>query len=145
MINIEHDNSNGFTGIDMTAMIDVVFTIIAFMMIMINVPLASLEIDLPIVEETSVVQQDNSQKLVLKVVAQTPSWTIDNGVVLGKAELAEKLQARKSSSQKKLLVIVAIDKETPVQRMIDTLDILKQAKISNVQIMLDEQSKVESK
>lgn len=130
----KYDEEN--IDINMTPMIDVVFTIIAFMMILINSPMRVLDMDLPKVEEAALVQADAQKSIQLSVVQDSKIWKINDGPNLGRAEVLAKLTDLKSVADNPLSIVVSIDKNAPVQRMIDTLDILQTSKISNVKILL---------
>jgi biopolymer transport protein ExbD len=124
----------------MTPMIDVIFTLIAFMMLMINAPLLTMDISLPEAGKSNIVKSTTQQRTVISILPQDGQWIVDQGEVINRSELKEKL-ALLQNENSNFSVLLATDKTTYVQRMVDTISILNQLNIKNSQIAINKVSK----
>ncbi|MGL5948071.1 MAG: ExbD/TolR family protein [Aeromonas sp.] len=120
----------------MTPMIDVIFSLLAFMMLLINAPLASHALNLPSSEQAQT-RAASSEPSVLTVTAQ--AWQLQTPaaakapVALDKTALRAALAALMLPDKMPSLVL-AMDKDLPVQRLLDTFALLEQAGISATEI-----------
>ena len=121
--------------VDMTAMIDVIFTVIAFMMIVINVPIHTLNVDVP--ESDAAQSSDARTPAVLHVLADDKLWRVDDGDPLDRASILEALRARQDAREDALPVLVSIDEQAPVQRMVETFSMLQAGGFEQVSIIAD--------
>lgn len=121
--------------VDMTAMIDVIFTVIAFMMIVINVPIHTLNVDVP--ESDAAQSSDARTPAVLHVLADDKLWRVDDGDPLDRASILEALRARQDAREDALPVLVSIDEQAPVQRMVETFSMLQAGGFERVSIIAD--------
>lgn len=134
MITFETQTLDEQAKVDLTPLVDVIFSVIAFMMILINVPLASLTMDIPSSTESTIVTSDNVK--VLNVESPEPLWSLDSGELKSRIEITEDL--RVFNSARSLSLTIEINKDAPVQRMIDTLDILQDVGVESTQILTKE-------
>lgn len=132
--NVETDE-DGLLKVDLTAMIDVIFTLIAFMMIIINVPVQMMEVDLPDTDQASA--SAVSENVVLHVVSDEQSWQLDGDAATDRAETLSALAARMAALEDPLPILVTIDENAPVQRMVDTFALLQEGGFENVSIVAE--------
>lgn len=113
----EKENSSSFQDA-MTPMIDVIFVLIAFMMLMINVPLLTMEVELPKVAETP--QSSNVQKHVVTigVLENADEWLVNESKVSSLEELKEQLQAEKMQYPEQLSVVIHSDRKVAMERVV---------------------------
>ena len=124
------------TRIDLTPMIDVIFTVIAFMMIIINVPLQTLDFDLPNTEDHSA--STHTDPVILRVNDEPASWQIGEGVSGDAEATLSRLKALQAEAEDPLAIIVFIRKDAPVQRIVETFDLLQKGRFDQVSIATEE-------
>lgn len=114
---MEEENSSSLQDA-MTPMIDVIFVLIAFMMLMINVPLLTMEVELPKVAETP--QSSNVQKHVVTigVLENADEWLVNESKVSSLEELKEQLQAEKMQYPEQLSVVIHSDRKVAMERVV---------------------------
>ncbi|WP_165313537.1 ExbD/TolR family protein [Vibrio ziniensis] len=141
MIQIEQSDSfEGPTTDSMTPMIDVILSLIAFMMLMINAPLLTMDVDLPNVERSEYSAPSESKVLNLSILEQPNQWNIDGKKISSRDELEEALKEHVLSVETPPVTLLSIDEKSSAQRMIDTLDILNRLGIKDTQIALEKSS-----
>lgn len=114
---MEEENSSSLQDA-MTPMIDVIFVLIAFMMLMINVPLLTMEVELPKVAETP--QSSNVQKQVVTigVLENADEWLVNESKVSSLEALKEQLQAEKMQYPEQLSVVIHSDRKVAMERVV---------------------------
>jgi len=137
MIKPEMDDDHEALGDSMTPMIDVIFTLIAFMMLMINAPMLSMDIDLPQAKKTDIVVAAEAKSIAVAVLKENNQWRIGEGNILSGAQLKQQLATLKSENSDGLKVVLTTDKATYVQRMVDTISILNELEIKGSQIAIN--------
>ena len=125
------------TASAMTPMIDVIFTLIAFMMLMINAPLLSIELDLPEAKEPKVMAIKEVKSINLAVFQETGKWQIGEREFLSEKTLKMQLEQLNTNTEGGVNIILTIDKNTHVQRLIDTISILNELNITGTQIAIN--------
>jgi len=134
MIELEYDDALDTPKPDtMTPMIDVIFTLIAFMMLMINAPLLSMKMDLPEAKKEQVEGYLQEQIVTLTILPK--HWQLDNGPILKRKDLMEQLISLQQETPE-LKVTLTTDKHTEVQRMIDAIALLNELQIEAAQVAL---------
>lgn len=119
----------------MMPMVDVIFTLIAFMMLIINAPLNSMDVDLPVTQQQGK-QHSPQQPITLKVISEKSLWRIDEGTALDFESTRRALQKMLQERSAATTTLLAIDKSAPAQRIVDTLELLQEAGVDDAQIML---------
>jgi len=117
----------------MTPMIDVIFSLIAFMMLMINAPLLTMEMSLPEAQKESALTVVNSKNVTVVILHTDDQWQLEEGSILNQDALTVEL-SRLQQKNDKLQVLLTIEKDVPVQRMITTIAILNKLKITGSQV-----------
>ncbi|AZN37153.1 ExbD/TolR family protein [Iodobacter ciconiae] len=112
----------------MTPMVDVIFSLLAFMMLMINAPLLTSKLDLPTSEQAAPLTRQNALPINLLIDSHAARWQLDNSDWLDHEQLANRLSSLKKTPEASL--ILQMDKNLPVQRLIETLGLLQAAGIS---------------
>ncbi len=138
MIQIEqHDALEPSAPDTMTPMIDVILSLIAFMMLMINAPLLTMDVDLPNVERQEYSAPSDAKILNLAILEQKQHWRINDQLITSSEGLEKALTEQVINAQITPVTVLSIDEESSAQRMIDTLDILNRLGIKNTQIALE--------
>jgi len=123
----------------MTPMIDVILSLIAFMMLLINAPLMTMDLDLPKVEQHYVASGEN-KFVSLYILSEDNSWQLNQADIEGRDALEHALQTAVVDQKEKITTVLSIDKQAAVQRMIDTLDVLKTMGIKDTQIAIESET-----
>lgn len=118
MIDLTEEENSSSLQDAMTPMIDVIFVLIAFMMLMINVPLLTMEVELPKVAETP--QSSNVQKHVVTigVLENADEWLVNESKVSSLEALKELLQAEKMQYPEQLSVVIHSDRKVAMERVV---------------------------
>jgi len=123
----------------MTPMIDVILSLIAFMMLLINAPLMTMDFDLPKVEQNYVASGEN-KFVSLYILNEGNLWRLNQTDIEGRDALEVALQTAVVDQKEKITTVLSIDKQAAVQRMIDTLDVLKTMGIKDTQIAIESET-----
>ena len=125
MIQFEEETTQDAIGAEtMTPMIDVILSLIAFMMLMINAPMLTMEVDLPDIDQPQIESISEEKSINLQILAESEQWRIDDELVKTEKQLKLQLTSLVIDAKKPVATILTIDKKVPAQRMIETLDIL---------------------
>ncbi|CAH0528914.1 ExbD/TolR family protein [Vibrio hippocampi] len=118
MIDLSEPESGTSLQDAMTPMIDVIFVLIAFMMLMINVPLMTMEVDLPKAMEK--VQTAAVKKQVVSIAVQPNSeqWIVNNETVDSLEQLKSYLQTEKQQHGDQLSIVIHSDKQVVMERVV---------------------------
>ncbi len=135
--NLEDDLVSEESG-SMTSMIDVIFTLIAFMMLMINAPLLTMDMDLPDAKKTSIVKAVEKESVTLAVLQQENQWRLDDGSIVDSQTIKQQLSDLNQANDGQLHVLITTDRTTYVQRMVDTISILNELNIQDSQIAINQ-------
>ena len=121
----------------MTPMIDVILSLLAFMMLMINAPLLTMDVDLPDINEPELHAASDQKVVNLEILKESGQWRFDGTLINSKEELKSSLQQHVVNAQPAVATVLTIDQDSPAQRMIETLDILNRLGVKNTQIALE--------
>lgn len=135
MINVQRPSmeEEGAPKIDMTPMIDIVFTVIAFMIIIINTPLPVLDVNLPDANAETT-DQTPPDTLLLHVLDTT--WRIQESDELDQSNIKETL-AQIATDQQDATIVISISQDAPTQRLVDTIQLLQAAGLKNTMIAME--------
>ncbi|MGL5290483.1 MAG: ExbD/TolR family protein [Vibrionaceae bacterium] len=117
----------------MTPMVDVIFSLLAFMMLMINAPLLTSKLDLPANEQATPLSKSAITPVTLLVDDKSARWKLGNSDWLDKEQLTQQLLGLKQQPTP-APVVLQMNKDLPVQRLIDTMAALQTAGISATEI-----------
>lgn len=140
MINTEGEQALSTTP-DLTALIDIVFIVVVFLLLTANSRLLTMDIDLP-TSRGSTEQQAAPAALVIALQQQSPRWQIegdqsqsfDHWQQLEQA-LRQKLQTEPGREQLPA-VHVAAAQQLPVDRLLQLLELLNELGASNTEILM---------
>lgn len=124
----------------MTPMIDVILSLIAFMMLMINAPLLTMDVNLPEVEQQEYQSHVSTEILNLTILEHDSHWRVNEELVTSNDDLTRILTERVINTDPNPITVLSIDRASSAQRMIETLDILNRLGIKNAQIAIEKES-----
>lgn len=118
---------------DMTAMLDILFMLLVFFILTSGATFKSLQLTLPTTKDDALAVAKEHNSLLLKV--GTDSFSLDKTEFSDTEALTELLQERMARDPNFDLV-VACDKDVPVQRFLDVLALLMAKKITIANILM---------
>lgn len=118
---------------DMTAMLDILFMLLVFFILTSGATFKSLQLTLPTTEDDALAVAKEHNSLLLKVA--TDSFSLDKTEFNDMDALTGLLQERLAQDPNFDLV-VACDKDVPVQRFLDVLALLMAKKITIANILM---------
>ncbi|MDH5903095.1 biopolymer transporter ExbD [Vibrio splendidus] len=130
MIDLEDEEASSSLQDAMTPMIDVIFVIIAFMMLMINAPLLTMEVELPKAVEKPVVTNVQKNVVSIGVVNGDDAWLVNNTRVLSMDLLKESLIKQKLMYPDQLSVVIHSDKQVPMERVVALFGTLQELELN---------------
>lgn len=136
MIEFEDEESETSLQDAMTPMIDVIFVLIAFMMLMINAPLLTMEVNLPKTVETPKTASLHQQVVTITVPADVKQWFINDEPATSNDELKAMLAAKKQEYGAELSVVVHSDKQVEMERIVQLFATLQKLELNVTHLAL---------
>lgn len=136
MIEFEDEESETSLQDAMTPMIDVIFVLIAFMMLMINAPLLTMEVNLPKTVETPKTASLHQQVVTITVQADVKQWFINDQPATSNDELKAMLAAKKQEYGAELSVVVHSDKQVEMERIVQLFATLQKLELNVTHLAL---------
>ena len=136
MIEFEDEESETSLQDAMTPMIDVIFVLIAFMMLMINAPLLTMEVNLPKTLETPKTASLHQQVVTITVQADVKQWFINDQPATSNDELKAMLAAKKQEYGAELSVVVHSDKQVEMERIVQLFATLQKLELNVTHLAL---------
>lgn len=121
-------------SLDLTALIDIIFIVLVFLLLTANSQLLSLPVDVPQTHSTiNAVPAHNT--IAINIMASEPFWALEGERYDNWAQfLAAFTLAYDASSQ--TTVVIAADKQAPVEPLMQLLAALQEKSISQTQIVM---------
>ena len=123
-------------GVDMTALIDIIFIMLVFFMLTANVRLQALPVDVPTHGGDSTQTITQADNISINVMADSPYWALD-GERLDDFKVFEQQLLVRVKSNPGATLIVAADKKADVQHLMRLLALLQAQSISQTQILME--------
>ncbi|WP_116474063.1 ExbD/TolR family protein [Zobellella maritima] len=122
---------------DITPLLDIIFIVLVFLMLTANIPLQSLEVDLPTTDNEALSSVQNDQAMTINLLAGEPAWALQSKEYRDwdsfKPVLTDNLEALKQAE-----LVLASDKEVTVDNMLKLLAFLQEHEIKATQILMEE-------
>ena len=136
MIGLDDAESSPILGLDLTALIDIIFIILVFLLLTANTQLLSLSVDVPTESTSQLAPISQVENITVNVLASKPHWALD-GVPFDNFAEFESAFIKQYQSQGEAKVIIAADKTAPVQPLMTLLALLQRQAITNTQILME--------
>ncbi|MDK9755160.1 biopolymer transporter ExbD [Vibrio sp. D173a] len=130
MIDLEDEEVSSSLQDAMTPMIDVIFVIIAFMMLMINVPLLTMEVELPKAVEKPTFANVQRNVVSIGIVDGDEAWFVNETRVLSMEALKDELTQQKLLYPNQLSVVIHSDKQVPMERVVGLFGALQELELN---------------
>lgn len=138
------------TGPDLTALIDIVFIVVVFLLLTANSPLLSLPIDIPNTDSKIESMVKTNQSLTISLKANTPKWqltvTEKGSNDLGDKKLLNEQYNDWPSFKSELLLqleqspkplLIATEPETNAELLLQLLALINERGLSDAQILME--------
>lgn len=124
---------------DITPLLDIIFIVLVFLLLTANIPLQSLEVDLPQTDSESLTSVQDDKAITINLIAGTPAWALD-GKQYDDWEQFKPVLLAQAETLKEAELILASDKDVTVDNMLKLLAFLQEQQIEATQILMDEGS-----
>lgn len=136
MIELSHTEEKRSLGDVMTPMIDVIFVLLAFMMLMINTPLFTMEVDLPQTIKTPASKALNNHVVNIAILPKNNLWYLEGEALKDEQTLIARLTEIKAKHGKQLSIVVSSDKQVHVERMVKLFSLLQKLDLNVTHLAL---------
>ncbi|MBR9728366.1 ExbD/TolR family protein [Shewanella intestini] len=123
-------------GIDLTPLIDIIFIVLVFLLLTANTQLLTLPVNVPTETKSELVGLSQQEHLAVNIMDEAPHWALD-GQTFDQFDQFEAAFIRVLNASPDLNVVVAADKNAPVQPLMTVLALLQRQQISNTQILME--------
>ena len=123
-------------GIDLTPLIDIIFIVLVFLLLTANTQLLTLPVDVPTEADSELVGLSQQQHIAVNIMDEAPHWALD-GEQFEQFDQFEAAFISAFNASPELNVVVAADKNAPVQPLMTVLALLQRQQISNTQILME--------
>ncbi|MGO1246019.1 MAG: ExbD/TolR family protein [Oceanisphaera sp.] len=122
---------------DITPLLDIIFIVLVFLLLTANIPLQSLEVDLPDTDSQALSSIQDSESMTINMLAGTPAWALDGEQYEDWAQFKPILEAQ-ISALKDTDLVLASDKDVTVDSMLKLLAFLQEHQIAATQILMED-------
>lgn len=122
---------------DITPLLDIIFIVLVFLLLTANIPLQSLEVDLPQTDSEALSRVQDNKTVTINLLADSPAWALQ-GEKFEDWETFRPVLLSQVTMLKDAELVLASDKEVTVDQMLKLLAFLQQHQIQATQILMDE-------
>ena len=120
----------------MTALIDIIFIVLVFLLLTANSPLLALAVDVPQSRDPAQLTPANRpHTFTISLLPTPPYWAVGHLAIADLTTLEQQLR-QQLAAQPELKVIVAADRTAPVAPLMALLERLNKIKINELQILM---------
>lgn len=123
-------------SIDLTALIDIIFIVLVFLLLTANSQLLSLPVDVPQSSSAAITALENKPSIAINIMAISPHWAIDGEPFSDLANFGAAFEQR-FKSMPEASIIIAADKAAPVEPLMQLLALLQTQAIGQTQILME--------
>ncbi len=136
MIKAEVQNS-GFSMVpDLTALLDIIFIVLVFLLLTANSRVYQMDMDLPSTQNQQAQVADKPAAIQISLFQGHPTWGIDEQRYQQISEFETDLQ-QQLSEQTDISVSLASEPQVPVETLLNLLELLQQLNIETTQILME--------
>lgn len=122
---------------DITPLLDIIFIVLVFLMLTANIPLQSLEVDLPTTDSKALSPVQDNKAMTINLLAGEPAWALQGEQYADwdsfKPALSDNLEALQQAE-----LVLSSDKAVTVDNMLRLLAFLQEHDIKATQILMEE-------
>ncbi|MCU7995379.1 biopolymer transporter ExbD [Shewanella glacialipiscicola] len=123
-------------SVDLTALIDIIFIVLVFLLLTANSQLLSLPVAVPQSPSSAITAVKNQPSIAINIMATAPYWAIDGEQFMDLARFTTVLIQR-FQAMPEATVVIAADKAAPVEPLMQLLALLQTQSISQTQILME--------
>lgn len=123
---------------DITPLLDIIFIVLVFLLLTANIPLQSLEVDLPKTDSEALGAIADTKSITINMLAGTPAWAIQGQEYEDWQQFKPALTAQ-VAALKETDLILASDKDVTVDSMLKLLAFLQEHEITATQILMEDE------
>lgn len=123
---------------DITPLLDIIFIVLVFLLLTANIPLQSLEVDLPKTDSEALGALTDTKSMTINMLAGTPAWAL-NGKEYEDWQQFKPVLVAQLDALKETDLVLASDKEVTVDSMLKLLAFLQEHEITATQILMDDE------
>ncbi|GHA23849.1 ExbD/TolR family protein [Oceanisphaera arctica] len=122
---------------DITPLLDIIFIVLVFLMLTANIPLQSLEVDLPKTDSEALSHIQDNESVTINLLAGSPAWALQ-GEKYEDWEQFKPVLLSQVGTLKDTELVLASDKEVTVDKMLKLLAFLQEYQIQATQILMED-------
>jgi len=136
MIKAEEQNS-GFSMVpDLTALLDIIFIVLVFLLLTANSRVYQMDMDLPTTRNQQAQVAEQHALIQISLFQASPTWSIAQQRYQQFDEFAAALK-QQLETQSKPSVSLASEPQVPVEQLLKLLELLQQLNIETTQILME--------
>ncbi|WP_432464466.1 MULTISPECIES: ExbD/TolR family protein [unclassified Agarivorans] len=136
MIRIEQKNSGFSMMPDLTALLDIIFIVLVFLLLTANSRVYQMKMNLPQTEQAQPQAAKQPAELQLSLFAESPKWGLGQQRYQNFQTFAAALK-QQSQQQPLANTSLASERQVPVEQLLKLLELLQQLKIETTQILME--------
>lgn len=122
---------------DLTPLLDIIFIVMVFLLLTANISIQTMNVDIPTTSDTAILQSPPADVIAINILATEPNWAIQKQTFSDWESFNEVLLKQHKANPEHSLV-VAIDKDVAVEKMLKLLAFLQHNKINATSIIMEE-------
>lgn len=126
------------SSFDLTALIDIIFIVVVFLLLTANTQLLSVTVDIPESDTAEQLALNTDQTITLSLKATAPFWAINKTTYDNWSEFKEALLPVLVSGPSDRQFNIAADKKAAVEPLINLLSLLNEQGVTNTQILVEQ-------
>ena len=123
---------------DITPLLDIIFIVLVFLLLTANIPLQTLDIDLPKTDSAALSALSDKKSMTINLLAGTPAWALEGKEYADWEQFKPVLTAHVAALKETDLVL-ASDKDVTVDSMLKLLAFLQEHEITATQILMEDE------
>ncbi|BEU02192.1 biopolymer transporter ExbD [Agarivorans sp. OAG1] len=136
MIRIEQQHNSFSMVPDLTALLDIIFIVLVFLLLTANSRVYQMDMDLPSTSQEQSSVASEPAELQLSLFQDNPIWGLDEQRYQTFADFEQAIK-QQTSQQSDPSVSLASERQVPVEHLLKMLELLQQLDIKTTQILMD--------
>lgn len=136
MIHCQRTDDGG-VQLDLTALIDIIFIVLVFLLLTANSPLLALKVEVPDQAPPETLHSiAEGNQLAINVLPTAPHWAVNQQPLADLAAVERQLRQQLAQAPD-TEVVIAADRKAPVAPLMALLALLQQLEISNTRVLME--------
>ncbi|GDY24718.1 biopolymer transporter ExbD [Agarivorans sp. Toyoura001] len=139
MIRVEEQHNSFSMVPDLTALLDIIFIVLVFLLLTANSRVYQMDMDLPATEQGQTSLATEPASIQLSLFQSNPIWGLGEQRYQHFKEFEAALLLQ-TNNRDKPTVSLASERQVPVEHLLKMLELLQQQNIETTQILMDKES-----